>query len=482
MWFNEYNGGNIGRITPAGVITEFPVAPYLRNQMAAGPGGNIWFSVSNNPSGPPANPQIAEMTTSGVVTQAFPLPTGTDANLTVGPDGNIWFTEYFNSEIGRITPDGTITQFPAYAAGNIITGPDGNLWFDAATSTPPNSLGRITPAGAVTLFTYPNVGGLLRGLTVGPDGNLWAADNSTGQIDRFNTAGQLTGQWSTPTPNSGPYFMVAGPDGALWFTEENASQIGRITVDGSITEYPTPTPNSLPVAIAKGPDGNLWVTEENANQIGEVVLNQPATTSTSVASSLGSPLQGQAVTFTATVSNTSTTATPAGSVEFYDGSTDLGPGTPGSSSGNQATWTLTTSALPVGNDTITAVYSGTSDFAASQGCAAVTVIPPASLSGTVFEDFNDDGQVDFGENGIGGVTITLTGTDFLGNAVNSPPQLTDSDGAYVFLNLLPGDYTLTETQPDGYVQGTDSVGTAGGSLAATDQFSVSLGLGVDGLN
>jgi parallel beta-helix repeat protein len=108
-------------------------------------------------------------------------------------------------------------------------------------------------------------------------------------------------------------------------------------------------------------------------------------------------------------------------------------------------------------------------------------LTPASLSGFVFEDFNNDGQLDFGEKGIAGVTITLTGTDFLGNAV-SLSQQTDGDGAYLFLNLLPGSYYLTETQPAGYLQGTDSVGTACGSLVAADQFSVSLAPEANGLN
>ncbi len=108
-------------------------------------------------------------------------------------------------------------------------------------------------------------------------------------------------------------------------------------------------------------------------------------------------------------------------------------------------------------------------------------LTPSSLSGTVFEDFNDDGQIDFGEEGIANVLITLTGTDDLGDAV-SQSQLTDSDGAYVFLNLRPGNYTITETQPSGYAQGIDSVGTAGGTLSATDQFSVNLAPEVNGLN
>jgi hypothetical protein len=111
----------------------------------------------------------------------------------------------------------------------------------------------------------------------------------------------------------------------------------------------------------------------------------------------------------------------------------------------------------------------------------LTNIPPSSLSGTVFADFNGDGQVDFGERGIAGVTITLTGTDDLGHAVNLPQQ-TDAAGTYLFGNLRPGSYTLTETQPAGYTQGIDSVGTAGGSLVATDQFFVQLGQGVNGRN
>jgi streptogramin lyase len=111
-------------------------------------------------------------------------------------------------------------------------------------------------------------------------------------------------------------------------------------------------------------------------------------------------------------------------------------------------------------------------------------LAPDSLSGIVFEDFNDDGQVDFGEQGIAGVAVALTGTDFLGNAV-SMATTTDSDGAYIFANLQPGNYSITETQPAGYNQGIDTVGTAGGSLTATDRFLVSLAqnaIGLNGLN
>jgi probable HAF family extracellular repeat protein len=148
------------------------------------------------------------------------------------------------------------------------------------------------------------------------------------------------------------------------------------------------------------------------------------------------------------------------------------------------------------NDLIPAGSGVTIDFAAaindqgqiagddSNGSGHAILLTPgtSSLSGVVFSDFNDDGQVDFGEQGIAGVTINLTGTDDLGHAVNLS-QTTDANGAYVFLNLRPGSYTITEPQePAGYTQGINSVGTAGGTVSG-DQFTgISLVAGQDGMN
>ncbi|MGE3820371.1 MAG: beta strand repeat-containing protein, partial [Isosphaeraceae bacterium] len=87
---------------------------------------------------------------------------------------------------------------------------------------------------------------------------------------------------------------------------------------------------------------------------------------------------------------------------------------------------------------------------------------PASISGTVFEDVDNDGVLDAGENGIAGVTVTLTGTDDLGNPVNLSTS-TGLGGSFVFDGLRPGVYNVNETQPSGYLDGLDSPGTTGGS-------------------
>ena len=75
---------------------------------------------------------------------------------------------------------------------------------------------------------------------------------------------------------------------------------------------------------------------------------------------------GQSVTFTATISSAGT-GVPTGTVEFYDGSTDLGPGSTLSGSGDTATSTFTTAALSAGTHEITAIYTPTGDFTNGSG-------------------------------------------------------------------------------------------------------------------
>jgi hypothetical protein len=107
-------------------------------------------------------------------------------------------------------------------------------------------------------------------------------------------------------------------------------------------------------------------------------------------------------------------------------------------------------------------------------------IPPAGLSGFVYVDNDDDGVKDLGDEGIPGATVTLSGTDDLG-AVNIPTT-TDATGFYRFPNLRPGAYTITETQPDSFKDGKDTIGTPGGN-SGNDVFSnIVLPAGVLGAN
>lgn len=111
-------------------------------------------------------------------------------------------------------------------------------------------------------------------------------------------------------------------------------------------------------------------------------------------------------------------------------------------------------------------------------------VQASSLSGHVYVDLNKSGKRTSNDPPISGVTLTLTGSNDLGTI--TPIVIhTDSTGTYVFNNLRPGNYTISETQPASYSQGTNSVGTVNGVVTGTkskDQFFVGLGQAQSGIN
>ncbi|MEI6073970.1 MAG: SdrD B-like domain-containing protein [Verrucomicrobiota bacterium] len=96
---------------------------------------------------------------------------------------------------------------------------------------------------------------------------------------------------------------------------------------------------------------------------------------------------------------------------------------------------------------------------------------PGMLAGLVFADVNRDGIMNGADYPITNVTMIVTGTNGLGQWVSNVVA-TLADGTYVFTNLLPGtNYTITEIQPAGYGQGTNAVGSLGGTNSAPDVIS-----------
>jgi uncharacterized cupredoxin-like copper-binding protein len=74
-----------------------------------------------------------------------------------------------------------------------------------------------------------------------------------------------------------------------------------------------------------------------------------------------------------------------------------------------------------------------------------------NINGVIYMDVDGDGNRDPNEPYLKGITITLTGTDILGNPVNLTTT-TDTQGKYIFPNLLPGTYTVCQTPPPGMHQ------------------------------
>ncbi|MCC7192405.1 MAG: hypothetical protein IT444_06430 [Phycisphaeraceae bacterium] len=93
-----------------------------------------------------------------------------------------------------------------------------------------------------------------------------------------------------------------------------------------------------------------------------------------------------------------------------------------------------------------------------------------SIAGSVYYDKDNDGVKESGETGIGGVKVVLTGTNDQGQSVNLI-RYTNSNGDYKFTGLRAGNYKLTETQPDDYLDGKEKAGSKGGNISVNDMIS-----------
>jgi streptogramin lyase len=287
LWFTErstYAGNRVARMTPAGEVTEFPVLAYSEPQgIALGPEGNLWFSDINNPGkeGPHGEEccesRVGKITPTGTVTEfSAGITQGSQPwEIAAGPDGNLWFTERtgpvgYMGQVARINPNtDVVEQFSAGITGDtepagITAGPDGNVWF---TEESGNRIGRITPSGTITEFPIPTAESEPVAIVTGADGNLWFAEQDSTKLGRITPTGTIT-EFPLPSPDNEPRAMAAGPDGNIWFAMDNGD-IGRITPAGVITTCTTGISGDIE-GLTAGPDESMWFTVTYEGRIGKI--------------------------------------------------------------------------------------------------------------------------------------------------------------------------------------------------------------------
>jgi len=186
----------------------------------------------------------------------------------------------------------------------------------------------------------------------------------------------LWGQSVTFTATIGVVAPGAGtPTGTVTF-QEGSTVLGTEPLGGSgtvsFTTSALPAASNSITAVYSG-DSNFAMSSSTTSE----AVNQ-AGTSTTLSANPSSSVFGQAVTFTASIGVVSPGAgTPTGTVAFEDGSTTLDTENLGAS----GTVSFTTSALPVGSISITAVYSGDSNFVMSSSSTTETVNEAGTTTG-----------------------------------------------------------------------------------------------------
>ncbi len=135
--------------TSASAILSGPGGDFLRSLVSGGD-GNLWFIDETKSQ----VVKFSMVTKSIAGTFAIPPSSGSADQMILGWDGNVWFTR--GTSIDRVTPDGTITEFPIPSGGRptaILMSGDGNIWFTEPSSGKLGQLvmSSITAGGTATI-------------------------------------------------------------------------------------------------------------------------------------------------------------------------------------------------------------------------------------------------------------------------------------------------------------------------------------------
>lgn len=197
----------LGKITPAGVVTEFDLtakSPSAHPYGIVAVGTKLWFTEDYDDAIGYWDLNAATQTVAGAVTIITMNSSATanqfaDANKGItyrAADTTLWWCRQSSNQIAKINADGTGLTFYLLPGTpqptNIIVAADGRLWF---TESNTNKLGVIDPANAGLapatgpLYDSPIVSAGFTELTLpttaqpvdlatGPDGNVWVTDAS----------------------------------------------------------------------------------------------------------------------------------------------------------------------------------------------------------------------------------------------------------------------------------------------------------------
>jgi hypothetical protein len=230
------------------------------------------------------------------------------------------------------------------------------------------------------------------------------------------------------------------PGGSVTFLS-GTTTLGSATLANGTATFATsslPTGISGITAVYAGGSGFVGSTSASLTQ----TVN-PASTAVGLTSSQNPSQLGAPVTFTATVAAVLPGAgTPSGTVTFMDGSTTLGSGKLSNGSAS-----LTTANVPLGSNSITAVYAGDNNFTGRTSTALSQTVTPATTTTLLTSGANPSvygqsvtftAQVTSGGGTPGGSVAFMNGTTVLATT-----SLSGGIATYTTSALTQGSYSIT---------------------------------------
>jgi hypothetical protein len=264
----------------------------------------------------------------------------------------------------------TLTATVAPASGTGV--PTGSVTFTITNGASASTVTTANLVSGVATYTTSSLSTMAHTVTAVYSGSA-SFDASTSSaftqtVAKVNTTLTLSGTSPSVWGQTGGVKATLNTTvatGNVVFTVDGVAQAGSALVSGVATlNYASLAVGSHSISASYAGDSN-YNGSSSASNLTQVV-NKAATTVT-VASSKNPAARGTAITFTATVRATSPgTGTPAGTVQFKVGGVNLGAAVAVSAGG---TATVTSSTLAVGANSITAVYSGNTNYNTSTSTA-----------------------------------------------------------------------------------------------------------------
>jgi Bacterial Ig-like domain (group 3)/Beta-propeller repeat len=318
--------------------------------------------------------------------------------ITLGSDGSVYVAGqafgYGYPVLNPVVPQTNTATAPVItrlnSAGSAIlfsttlSGTDASS--DSATGIAVDGSGNIYIAGQTDSFTLPVTAGAFQTANRTPGGNT-----STGFVAKIAPTVTTTTTLTLPTGAitagqsvtfsakvAGQAGSTGAPTGTVTFLSGSTTLgTGSLDTTGS-TSYTAPGLNATTYNVTASYAGdNAFSASVSAAQ-SLVVVAPIIVTTTTLAASPTTAVQGASVALTATVAPASGAAA-TGAVTFLEGTTTLGTGTLDATGAA----TFSTTALATGAHSITASYAGTATDAASTSSAVsvtVTAPPPADFT------------------------------------------------------------------------------------------------------
>jgi len=261
---------------------------------------------------------------------------------------------------------GQSTTFTATVTPAVSGTPTGSVTFKNGTTT----LATKTLSGGSTTFSTSTLAPGTLSITVVYGGDTNFTGSTSAILAQIVNKDATTTSAITSSLNPSTYgqpvtysatvtFTFGAPTGSVTF-KDGTTTLGSAAVNSSGVASITTTKTSVGARSITAVYGGSTDNAGSTSPVFAQTVNQDATTTSAVTSSLNPSTYGQSVTYSATVTS-ATGVIPSGAVAFKDGTSILG----NVSLNSAGVATFTTTKTSAGARSITAAYAGTVNFTGS---------------------------------------------------------------------------------------------------------------------